>query len=394
MSSTSLFKFFFLIPLITIISCQSVERVIDQNFNNETKIPEIKDIEKVDNIFLGSSIPLNNFEKVINLSGVKHSKNSNSKLKTFFFDDKFYTLNSNSELFINNSSDGELINNYFLHENTDEDNLVSNYMFNNHFLLGYSSGKIIKAGLDGAIIWSFNNKKIFNSFLYLVDDLIIVFYGDEILGLSIEDGELLWSESYRDLPIIQAKGGQLVNFFNDIYFILPNGRLGLIDLNLGEKNLNKFVNLEIQNSINNAKDKIHIFKNYLVYLDEGEFLYTYDLLTNEFLLENFKINSSTSNAFFNNTLVIKNEQYLEAINIFNGKSFWMTETKLKRDSKILKIKNINESLSLFTDEGKIIIIKKDDNSEILDLKIKNIDSFYFLNNKVIAIQKNGKIGVF
>ena len=39
------------------------------------------------------------------------------------------------------------------------------------------------------------------------------------------------------------------------------------------------------------------------------------------------------------------------------------------------------------------LIKKDNNSEILDLKIKNIDSLYFLNNKVIAIQKNGKIGV-
>ena len=235
MSSTSLFKFFFLILLFPIISCQSVERVIDQNFNNEQKIPEIKDIENVDNIFLGSSIPLNNFEKVINLSRVKHSKNSNSKLKTFFLDDKFYTLNSNSELFINNSSDGELINNYYLIENIDEDNLVSNYMFNNHFLLGYSSGKIIKVGLDGTIIWSFDNKKIFNSFLYPIDDLIIVFYGDEILALNIENGELLWSETYRDLPIIQAKGGQLVNFFNDIYFILPNGRLGLIDLNLGEK---------------------------------------------------------------------------------------------------------------------------------------------------------------
>ena len=164
MSSTSLFKFFFLFLLFPIISCQSVERVIDQNFNNEQKIQEIKDIEKVDNIFLGSSIPLNNFEKVIYLSRVKHSKNSNSKLKTFFFDDKFYTLNSNSELFINNSSDGELINNYYLLENTDDDNLVSNFMFNNYFVLGYSSGKIMKVGLDGTIIWSFDNKKIFNSF--------------------------------------------------------------------------------------------------------------------------------------------------------------------------------------------------------------------------------------
>ena len=72
MSSISLFKFFFLILLFPIISCQSVERVIDQNFNNEQKIPEIKEIENADNIFLGSSISLSNFEKVINLSRVKH----------------------------------------------------------------------------------------------------------------------------------------------------------------------------------------------------------------------------------------------------------------------------------------------------------------------------------
>ena len=114
MNSISLFKFFFLILLFPLISCQSVERVIDQNFNNKQTIPEINDIENVDNLFLDSSIPLNNFEKVIYLSGVKDSKNSNSKLKTFFLDDKFYTLNSNTQLFINNSSDGELINNYYL----------------------------------------------------------------------------------------------------------------------------------------------------------------------------------------------------------------------------------------------------------------------------------------
>ena len=394
MSSTSLFKFFFLILLFPIISCQSVERVINQNFNNEQTIPEVNDIENVDNIFLGSSMKLNNFEKVIYLSGVKHSNNNNSKLTTFFFEDKFYTLNSNSQLFINNSSDGQLISNYYLLENIDDDYLVSNYMFNNYFILGYSSGKIIKVGLDGAIIWSFDNKKIFNSFLYPINDLIIVFFGDEILALNINNGEVLWSEEYRNLPIIQAKGGQLVNFFNDIYFILPNGRLGLIDSNIGEKNFNDFVNVEYNNSINNSKDKIHIFKNYLVYLDEGEFLYTYDLLTNEFLLENFKINSSTSNTFFNNTLIIKNKQYLEAINILNGKSFWLIETKLNRDSKILAAKNLNGELTLLTDDSKLAIINAGINSEILDLKIKNIGSFYFLDDKVIAIQKNGKIGVF
>ncbi len=394
MSSTSLFNFILLILLFPLLSCQSVEKVIDQNFNKDKKIPEISTIENVDNIQLGSSIFLNNFEKEITLFGVKHLKNNNLKLKTFFLDDKFYTINSNSIIYINNSHDGELLDNYKLLENKDNDNLISYQMFNNYFILGYSSGTIIKVDLNGKIIWSFDNKKIFNSFFYRIDDLIIVFYADEILALNIFNGKILWSETYKDLPIIQAKGGQLINFFDDIYFILPNGRLGLVDLNLGEKNYNKFVNLNIQNSINNSNDTIHIFKNHLFYLDYGLFLYTYDLFSNEYLLENFKINSSSSNKFFNNTLVIKNEQYLEAINILNGKSFWLIESKLHRDSKILNIKNVNGNLSLFMDDGKIAIIKEGIINEILDLKIKKLNSYYFSDDQIITIQKNGKIGVF
>ena len=78
----------------------------------------------------------------------------------------------------------------------------------------------------------------------------------------------------------------------------------------------------------------------------------------------------------------------------NGKSFWLIETKLNRDSKILAAKNINGNLTLLTDDSKLAIINEGINSEILDLNIKNIDSIYFLDDKVIAIQKNGKIGVF
>ena len=60
MSSTSLFNFILLILLFPLLSCQSVEKVIDQNFNKDKKIPEISTIENVDNIQLGSSIFLNN----------------------------------------------------------------------------------------------------------------------------------------------------------------------------------------------------------------------------------------------------------------------------------------------------------------------------------------------
>ena len=53
----ALFLSSFIILFFTIINlyylCQSVEKVIDQNFNKEQKIPEISDIENVDNIHLG-----------------------------------------------------------------------------------------------------------------------------------------------------------------------------------------------------------------------------------------------------------------------------------------------------------------------------------------------------
>ena len=93
-------------------------------------------------------------------------------------------------------------------------------------------------------------------------------------------------------------------------------------------------------------------------------------------------------------MIIKNGQYLEAINILNGKSFWLIESKLHRDSKILNIKNVNGNLSLFMDDGKIAIIKEGIINEILDLKIKKLNSYYFSDDQIITIQKNGKIGVF
>ncbi len=39
MSSTSLFNFIILILLFPLLSCQSVEKAIDQNFNKDKKIP-------------------------------------------------------------------------------------------------------------------------------------------------------------------------------------------------------------------------------------------------------------------------------------------------------------------------------------------------------------------
>ncbi len=394
MNFTSLFKYSFLFLLVFIISCRSVEKVIQQNFYKQKNIPEIENYENNDEIFMVNKNINKNFEKNFFLDKIRHPRNTHSKLKIIVIEDKIYTLNKNSELSVHDTNEGKLLKKNQFIEIIDNDNLVSNYFKNNHFILGYSSGKIIKVDLDGNKIWSFENNKIFNSNIYEFDDIIIIFYGDEIVGLNFENGKKLWSEKYEDLPIIQAKGAQLVNFFNDIFFVLPNGRFGSLDLNLGTKNNIQLVDLELQNSINNANDKIYLFKNFLVYLDEGEFLYTYDLLTNEYLLYNFKINSSASNYFFNNALIIKNENFLEAINFLNGNTFWLIDSELNKKSEIMSVNNINENLIVFLNNGKGVIIDKDNITKEIDLKINKIKSFYLLNNKIVTILENGKIVIF
>jgi len=394
MNTIFLFKFFLLFLILFIISCKSVERIVDLNFNKKIYIPEIKSTENIAKISLTNLDFKSNFNKKYYLENIKNSKNVQSKLKTMILNDKFYTFNSKSELFINNTKDGKLLENYKFIANEQNDDLLSVYFKDNYFILGFRSGKIIKTDLNGNLIWEFTNNKIFNSLIYEINNIVIILYGDEIVALNFDDGIKLWSEIYQDSPIIQSQGGHINNFFNDIYFKLPNGRIGSIDLFLGSKNNNKFVNLELQNSVNNANDKIYLFKNYVIYLDEGQFLYTYNLLTDDFLLYNFKINNSTSNYFFNNSLIIKNDNYLEAINILNGNTFWLIDSKLNKKSKILNINQVNGNLSIFLNSGKIVLIDDNSISKILNLKLKKIHSIHFLNNRIIAKLENGKTGIF
>ena len=389
-----IYKSFLLFLILFVLSCKTVEKIVDKNFNKKNNIPEVSNLENIEYISLGDLNSKSDFKKKFYLKNIKTSKNIKSKLKTIILEDKFYTFNSKAELFIHSVKNGVLIKKYQFIENNEDDYLSAIYHKQNYFILGFVSGKIIKTDLQGDIIWEFTNNKIFNSQIYELNNIVLVLYGDEIVALNFDDGIKLWSEIYKDIPIIQSQGGHLNNFFNDIYFKLPNGKIGSIDLFLGSKNNNKFVNLDLQNSINNSNDKIYLFKNFIIYLDEGEFLYTYNLLTDKFLLYNFKINNSTSNYFFNNSLIIKNDNYLEAINILNGKSFWLIDGKFNKKSKILNINSINDNLTIFLNNGKVILINDSEIIEKFNLKLKKIKSIYFINNKIITQSENGKIGIF
>ena len=388
------FKYLFLSLILLVISCKPVEKIIDTNFKKQVTTPEIKSLENEEEILISSDLIETDFSKKYYLEKIKHSRHAQSKLETFIYNNELYTLNENSEIFVHNYDNGKLIKKYHLFQNEKNDKLIANYFKKNNLILAYNSGTIIKTDLNGNVIWKFDNSKIFNSFIYEFNNIIIILYGDEIIGLNFENGKKLWSEKYENLPIIQAKGGKIRNFFNNIYFVLPNGRLGSVDLYIGSRNNDQFVNLELQSSINNAKDKIYLFKNFLVYLDEGEFMYTYDILNDEFLLYNYKINSSSSNYFYNNALILKNDNYFEALNILNGNSFWLIDSEINKKSKILNIANYKKNLAIFLNNGKVIIMKDNEIIQKIDIKLNKINSLIILKDKILAHLENGKIGIF
>tara|TARA_Y100001970_G_scaffold286275_1_gene408041 strand:+ start:4805 stop:5992 length:1188 start_codon:yes stop_codon:yes gene_type:complete len=394
MSIYYIFKYLLLFSLFILIhSCKTVDKIKDINFSQNNDTPKVLKFEKDSKINITNSLIIEDIKKIKYLSKIKKNHNQFDKLITVYQDELFYTFNTDSKLFINNSNNGELVDSIEFNNVSKNETLISFLKNKNYFLLAYNNGQILKKNLDGQILWQFSKQKVFNSKLYLKDNTLIVFYKDEIIGLNINDGKVIWSEKYNSLPIIQSKGGQLINFLNNIYFIMPNSKLGSFDLLLGLKNNNKFLKINTINSTNNSKDKIYLYKNYLIYLDEGNILYTYDILLDKFILENYKINNSTSNYFYNNSLIIKNNRYLEAINILNGNTFWLIDAKIKKNSNIIFAENINDKLHIFLNSGIALIFEKKDLKDIINLNTKKIHNISTFNEKIIFTFSNGKIGI-
>ena len=124
-------------------------------------------------------------------------------------------------------------------------------------------------------------------------------------------------------------------------------------------------------------------------------MYTVDILNNDFKKKKKNITSSSSNIFFNNSLILKEGNYLHAININNGKSFWMIESEdISAKSSIIAIRNIGEKIEIFLNNGDILLIHNKKLIEINNLDIKNIKSIVFEKNNIIVNTDNEKTIIF
>ena len=241
----------------------------------------------------------------------------------------------------------------------------------------------------------YKSDKILNTPLVIINEQIIALFNDQIQSLSIQDGSELWYEIYSDLPVYQAKGGQIVNFFNLLFYILPNNKIGAFDTMLGSIHLSKFDEIQIISSLNNTKDKIYIYEDNLMYLDEGKYLYTFNIIDNEFILYKKNINLAESNIFYNNSIILKNGNYLQAININNGNTFWLINDKdISKNSSIIAIRNYNAFIEIFLSNGDVLEIKDKKLIKINNLDVGKIIKISFENNNIIVHTESKKTVIF
>jgi hypothetical protein len=95
---------------------------------------------------------------------------------------------------------------------------------------------------------------------------------------------------------------------------------------------------------------------------------------------------------------LNNDRLLKSFNIYNGNLFWKVDTKdiVLKDDKIINIANSETSLFIFFQDGNILELDPVTGQilSIQKLKLKNINSVYFVDKYILIHQQNGKKSFF
>ncbi len=414
MSSNYIIKIIILFSLIFILSCQdSLDSFnSDKNIKNQTEINNIEENDQIDlsinpdyeNNFIDyysnqdikynflnkklEKIKINNFEsKIIN----------NLSINVIYIDKNIYSINSKGEILQFDQETGKLIDRYKIDIKSDNKIPVSFSLLENDFIIGFNNGQIIRTNKLGEILWSYKKDDLLNTPIKYYNNYLIILYPESILILSPDKGEIIFEKNYISRNIIQSSGGKIINYFNLIYFILPNSEFHGVDTFLLDEHISQINNIEINTSLNNLNDKIHIYKNFLVYLDNGNTLNTFDLNNNKFLVKNYRLNDIQDPILYNNTIIAKNNKYIYFYNIKNGNLFFRTnvEKNLNKNSKIVRVTTINNKIHLFTNYGKLLILNNNfEIEEKIDLKIRKINKIFIYQDKIFISTSKGTTYIF
>ena len=329
---------------------------------------------------------------VIKINNYEAKYNNNNTINVIYLDQSIYSINKEGDLLKFDLNSGKLIEKINIDLDKEKKVPVSFSLYKNDFIIAFITGEVVIINKLGKVLWIFKNKDLLNTPVKIYDDYLIILYPEKIVFLSILNGDIIFEKDFKSSNIIQSSGGKIVNYYNIIFFILPNSEFKSLDTYLFEEHSFDFDNIQLNTSLNNLRDQIHLYKNFLVYFDDGNIFHTYDINEDKFILVDFRINNSFSSILFNNSLISKNENFIEFYNIKNGNLFSRININkiLNKNSKIINVFIINKNIHLFMDDGQIIIL--DQNLEIqetINLKIKHINKVYNYQNKIFKSTEKG-----
>ncbi len=409
MSFSFISKISLYLSFIFIISCQDTisslinnENIDSDDYNFQLETEDSLDLSfferyednVIDNYTYNAS-DYNFLDKdmaVIKINNYEAKYNNNNTINIIYLDQNIYSINKEGDLLKFDLNSGKLIEKINIDLDKEKKVPVSFSLYKNDFIIAFISGEVVRINKLGKVIWIFKNKDFLNTPIKIYDDYLIILYPEKIVFLSILNGDIIFEKDFKSSNIIQSSGGKIVNYYNIVFFILPNSEFNSLDTYLFEEHSLDFDNIELNTSLNNLSDQIHFYKNFLVYFDDGNIFHTYDINEDKFILVDFRINNSFSSILFNNSLISKNENFIEFYNIKNGNLFSRININkiLNKNSKIINAFIINKNIHLFMDDGQITIL--DQNLEIqetINLKIKHINKVYNYQNKIFISTEKG-----
>ena len=328
----------------------------------------------------------------LKINNYESQYNNNNPINIIYFDNNIYSINKKGELLKFDLNTGKLLERIDIDLDLEKKTPISFSRYKNDFIIAFISGEVARINKSGQVIWIFKNNNLLNTPVKIYDDYLIILYPEKIFFLSHSNGNVIYEKIFDSSNIIQSSGGKIKHYYNIFFFLLANSEFYALDTYLFEEHNLNFNKIELNTSLNNLKDQIYVYKNFLVYFDNGNIFNTYDINSDEFILINYKINNSSSTIIFNNSLISKNENFIEFYNITNGNLFSKININkiLNKKSKIINVLMINRNMHLFTNKGEIIILDQNLKiQEIINLKIKNINKVYNYQNKIFISTEKG-----
>ena len=409
MSFSFISKIALYISFIFIFSCQDTfssfankDKIIIENDSFKYEMDEFFDFNSYDSsevngidIYTFKSSNYNFLNKELNklkINNYQAKYNNNIPINVIFFENNIYSVNFKGDLVKFDIDTGKLIEKYKIELDKVNKEPVSFSLYKDDFIVSFKSGTVVRINKFGKIVWKFKNQELLNTPIKIYDDSLIILYPENIFFLEPSSGEIIYQKNIKSSNIIQSSGGKIENYYNILFILLSNSEFSAVDTFLFEEHNLNLDKIEFKTSLNNLNDQIHVYKNFLIYLDNGNILHTYDINKNNFILNNFTIDNSSSIFLLNNSLISKNEDIIDFHNILNGNLFKKININkiLNKKSIIINASIINKKIHLFTDNGKLIIFNKDlDVETTIDLKIKNINKVYIYQNKIFINTEKG-----